>query len=86
MNGWQFAAAALGFLLGLGYFEVLARGTEAFLARAPLSRHLLLLAARLLPTLLLFWLLVQAGAVALLAGFAGFLVARAVVLRRRRAS
>lgn len=83
MSTLVIGGAVAGFLLGLVYFALLAAETRAFLDRAPLSRHLLLLVARILPAVLLFWLLVQAGAAPLLAGFAGFLLARAFVVRRR---
>lgn len=81
-------AALFGFLaglvLGLAYFAALAAEARAWARRAPWLHHLLLLGGRLAAALLVFGLLVQYGAASLLAGFAGFLVARQAALRFQR--
>jgi len=71
------AALALGLLLGLAHFHLLARNVGAYLAGDRLGRALALHLLRLCVTGLGFFLLARAGAAPLLGGLGGFLAARA---------
>lgn len=74
-------AAAVGFVCGLGYFHALRLNARLWLAGRGVAAPLLLHAGRLLLAGGLFVLAAQAGAAALLGGFAGFLAARRLVVR-----
>lgn len=71
---------SLGGLGGLAYFAAL----RASLAILDWRLLICALVARLAAAAGLFWLAAQGGAGPLLAAFAGFLVGRAVMLRRAR--
>lgn len=75
-------AALAGFAAGWLHFASLARIAE-MIAEGRLTAILLQL-ARLVMLGLLLWLCAKGGAAVLLAGAAGVLVARAMVLRRMR--
>lgn len=75
------AGFAAGLLLGLGYFVLLAAAGRAWVRGSPFGQHLMFLAVRAAAAVAGFWLLVQWGAVTLLAGFAGFLLARLLAVR-----
>lgn len=70
-----------GLLLGGGYFALLHHSVRQFEAAASTGTILLLALLRIGLAVGVFWALVQLGAWALLAGLAGFLLAR--VLARR---
>lgn len=80
---FMYALALLsGLAGGVAYFLLLARTTRLHLAGAPLTRLLVLFAARTMTALALFWTAAQFGAMALLLALAGFLLARIAVQRR----
>lgn len=71
-----------GVALGAVYFALLARSVEAALPPATRPRAVLFLVLRLALAGGALWLAAQAGAGALLAMLAGFLVARSFAIRR----
>jgi len=73
-----------GLALGLVYFHLLRRTVDALGAAAGWRRPLLFSVARVGGAVLLFGLVTHFGAPALLATFAGFLVARWLALRQSR--
>jgi hypothetical protein len=75
--------AAMGLTLGRGYFTALRRGVAAYTAAQPV-RSLAWLLARLAAAALFFALTARWGTWALLAAFAGFLVARQLAVRAAR--
>jgi len=74
------AACLGGVAFGLAYFFALKRTTEAFAQDDGWRMALLLTLARLAGATAVFILVAQAGLVALLASFLGFLIARALAL------
>ncbi|ACI97808.1 ATP synthase subunit I [Rhodospirillum centenum] len=75
------AALAAGLAGGVIYFRALRLNARLWLAGRGVALPLLLHAGRLLLAGGLFVLAAQAGAAALLAGFAGFLAARRLTVR-----
>lgn len=73
-----------GFLFGLAYFYAVRLTAQNLAERKSWSIPVLLTVARLAGTVLLSLYLVQFGALPLLSGFVGFLVARAIVIRPAR--
>jgi len=73
---------ALGFILGTAYFVLLRANTQLFATSGSWRNAALLYAVRLILTVGALWLIAQAGAAALLASLAGFLVARSIMLTR----
>ena len=80
------AAAAAGILLGLAYFACLRRTILLFAAGRGWARPAALTLARIGIAVLVLVIAARAGAVPLLAAFAGFLVARAIALRPARSA
>lgn len=78
------AFAGAGGLFGFVYFRVLERTAVLFGAGKGWRMPVALTVARLGAALVLFAGAAQFGAGALLAAFAGFIVARMIVLRSRR--
>jgi F1F0 ATPase subunit 2 len=74
----------LGVLLGAGYFAALRQNVERYVAGAPLGPTVALHLGRLLLAGLAFALIAEAGAAALLGALAGFVLARALAVRRAR--
>jgi len=83
-------AAAMGLgglLLGLAYFACLRRSVALLASDAGWARPVLLTLARLAAAAAAFAFAARwGGAVPLLAGFAGFLIARSVTLRQARSA
>jgi len=75
-------ATLAGVALGLCYFAALRRAVAAHLARAGWHTPLALTLGRMLGATAMFALAARFGAVALLASFVGFLLARTIVLGR----
>lgn len=73
--------AALGFGGGMAYFRALAAAVSQTLDGGPRGKMVALHGARIVLAAGLFWAVSTQGAVALLATFAGFLVARHVARR-----
>jgi len=71
-----------GLLLGGGYFALLHHSVRQFETAASTATILLLALLRIALAFGVFWALVQLGTLALLAGLAGFLIARALARRR----
>lgn len=80
------AMAAGGLAFGLIYFATLRWTTEALGTGKGRQRAIVLSVGRVAAAVALFAGAVQLGAAALLATFAGFLLARAVMVRRARRS
>lgn len=77
------AMLAAGIAVGLAYFRAL-RWTIERGGKHPLVIHAVALPARLVAAALFFGLVARLGALALLAAFAGFLLARALALHAVR--
>jgi N-ATPase, AtpR subunit len=74
-----FAFLLVGILLGAGYFALLFTGVTQQL-RGTSSRHAIMLhVLRLAAAVLLFWIIAQEGATALLTSLAGFTVVLATL-------
>lgn len=71
----------LGLVLGAGYFAALRQNVEGYLARRALGSAVALHLGRLLLAGLVFVLIAQVGAAALLGALTGFVLARSVALR-----
>jgi F1F0 ATPase subunit 2 len=78
------AACIGGIALGLAYFTAMRWSTDAFVKGDDWRQALLLTLARLAGAGIVFVIIAQAGAVALLSAFVGFLVARALALSSAR--
>ena len=65
-----------GFVLGVSYFALLRHTVRQFASAGSVGRIVLMTLLRALLAVGVFWGLAQLGAWALLAGLAGFLVAR----------
>ena len=76
--------AAAGFLLGAVYFASLRRSVGLSIARRMWASYMAAALVRILAAVLFFTLAVHWGVPALLAAFAGFLVARQLALRAAR--
>jgi hypothetical protein len=76
--------AAAGFGLGVAYFASLRQGVRLAFARHAWSPYVLLALARIAAAALFFALAVRWGVPALLAAFAGFLIARQIAVRAAR--
>jgi F1F0 ATPase subunit 2 len=74
----------LGALLGAAYFAALRQNVERYVAGRPLGPTVALHVGRLLLAGLAFALIAGAGAAALLAALAGFLLVRTLLVRRVR--
>jgi len=82
-----FTVAAMlvaGIGLGFAYFALMRRSTESYLAGGGWLAPLALTVARLGGAVVVLAVAVHFGAAPLLAVFGGFLIARAIVLRRVR--
>jgi F1F0 ATPase subunit 2 len=75
----------LGTLIGAGYFAMLGLNVERYLSGRSLGPAIRLHIGRLLLAGIGFTLIAPAGAVPLLSSLIGFLLARAVALRWKRA-
>jgi hypothetical protein len=75
---------AAGFVLGLGYFASLRRGLRLAVTRGAWLPYWLLAIARIVAAALFFSFAVRRGVPALLAMFAGFLIARHLAVRAAR--
>jgi NhaP-type Na+/H+ or K+/H+ antiporter len=73
-----------GIGLGFAYFALMRRSTESYLAGGGWLAPLALTAARLAGAVVVLAVAAHFGAASLLAVFGGFLIARAIVLRRVR--
>lgn len=82
---WLGACAALGFGLGWAYFALLRWNTALYLRGRRRGLALVLQLLRFAVLALVLWQLARVSAWALLAAFAGFLVARVLALRGARA-
>jgi len=71
----------VGLLLGIGYFALLHHSVRQFEAAAPAGKIVSLALLRISVAIGVFWALVQLGVWALLAGLAGFLIARLLARR-----
>jgi F1F0 ATPase subunit 2 len=78
-------ALAAGFAVGLVYFFLLFRTVRLHLMDGPTAEIIVLYGIRIVLVGVVFWLLVEYGALSLLVGFAGFLMARFAVRRIVRA-
>jgi len=78
------AMLVAGLALGFAYFALMRRSTESYLAGGGWLAPLALTAARLAGTVAVLAVAAHFGAASLLAVFGGFLIARAIVLRRVR--
>jgi hypothetical protein len=78
------AAGLAGFILGLAYFAAVQRTALLFVAGRGWLAPVALTLARIAAAVLFLALAARLGAAPLLAGFAGFLLARAVALRVAR--
>ncbi|MDE2050787.1 MAG: hypothetical protein KGL45_13070 [Gammaproteobacteria bacterium] len=76
--------AAAGLVLGTAYFASLRRGVLRAVARHAWLSYMLLAPARIAAAALLFTFAVRWGVAALLAAFAGFLLARQLAVRAAR--
>lgn len=76
------AGLLAGLLLGAGYFTLLRHTVRQLETAASAGRILVLAALRITLAVGVFWGLVQLGAWALLAGLAGFLIARHLARRQ----
>ena len=86
---WLQAAAsfaAAGFALGIGYFASLRRGLRLAVTRRAWFTYGLSAVARILAAALLLTFAARWGLPALLAAFAGFLIARHLAVRAARRS
>ena len=82
--GWG-VSLAVGLAIGLVYFGLLYRTVQMHLSEGPALPIVGLYVLRFALIGLVFWLLVQHGALSLLLGFGGFLMARFAVRRIIRA-
>jgi hypothetical protein len=73
--------AVAGFAVGLAYFAFLRRGVHLAVASEAWAPYVLWALARIIAVALLFTFAVRWGVPALLAAFAGFLVARQLAVR-----
>jgi F1F0 ATPase subunit 2 len=73
--------ALAGLVLGAAYFALLYRAVQLQLSAASLGWVIGMYLLRLVPAVLLFWLLARLGLWPLLAGLMGFVVARVVIAR-----
>ncbi len=71
-----------GLVLGICYFSILYRTVLLLAAHAHMARIIPLYLLRGAAALAVFWFLAQQGALPLLAGLLGFVVARFLVQRR----
>ncbi len=78
------AACIGGVALGLAYFSALKRSTDVFAQDDGWRLALLLTVARFAGAAVVFFLIAQAGAVALISSFVGFLIARSLALAGAR--
>ncbi|MGO9673003.1 MAG: ATP synthase subunit I [Methylocella sp.] len=78
------AMGAIGFAFGLAYFAALRRTVSLYVARRRWFAALALTLGRTGAAIIIFVLAAKLGVAALLATFAGFLVARIVTLRVQR--
>lgn len=76
------AGAAAGALLGWAYFSLLRQAVEAFIARPSWQRLLGGSGTRMLAAAAVLTAVARLGPAALLAALLGFLLARAVLLRK----
>jgi len=74
----------IGIGLGFAYFALMRRSTESYLAGRGWVAPLALTAARLAGAVVVLAVAAHLGSAPLLAAFGGFLIARAIVLRRVR--
>jgi hypothetical protein len=74
-------ALVAGLVFGLGYFYVLKRSVTLLLQPGNRSLGIALTLGRLILAALLLWQAAHLGAMALLSGLAGFVVARFIALR-----
>lgn len=84
---WQIAVPlffAGGFLIGYGYFRALRKTTDMLLGQGSAVLVVVLTIGRMAAIVAAFYLAALAGPQALLAAFAGAMVGRALILRRRR--
>jgi hypothetical protein len=79
--GLAIAMAAAGFAFGLVYFAALGRTVALFSAGCGWFRPLAFTLGRITAAAILLGFAAKLGAVALLAAFAGFLLARSLALR-----
>lgn len=77
-------AAAIGVMLGLAYFHLLRRSVERLAEGRGRAEAAVLALARLAAAVLVLWWLASLGAMPLLAGALGFLLARSLALRSAR--
>ncbi len=80
------AALVAGFALGLGYFAAVRRTADLLDGRSGWHAPIALTLGRIVAAVAVLALLAQLGAAALLAGFAGFLIARSLALRTARSA
>ncbi len=78
------AACIGGIALGLAYFTAMRWSTDAFVQGDDWRRALMLTLVRLAGAAVAFVLIAQAGPVALVSAFVGFLIARALALSSAR--
>jgi hypothetical protein len=78
------AAGLAGFILGLAYFAAVQRTALLFVAGGGWLAPVALTLGRIAAAVLFLALAARLGAAPLLAGFAGFLLARAIALRVAR--
>lgn len=71
-----------GAALGMVYFSLLYRTARLLAAQAPMARIIPLYLLRGAAALAVFWFLAQQGALPLLAGLLGFVMARFLVQRQ----
>jgi len=74
-------ALIVGLVFGLGYFYILKRSVLLLLQPGNRSLGVALTLGRLVLAALLLWQAAQSGAIVLLSGLAGFVVARFIALR-----
>ena len=79
-------AALLGLCVGIAYFRALRRTVDVLAGGRGWPGPLALTALRLGGAAVLFGLMARLGAMPLLGGFLGFLLARAIALRAMRRS
>ncbi len=77
------SAALVGLALGAAYFACLRVTVRAYAASTGRGAAVALTCARLIGAALVFTIAARFGAGALLAAFGGFLVARAIAVRRK---
>lgn len=77
-------ATSIGLMLGLAYFHLLRRSVERLAEGRGRAEAAVLALARVAAAVLVLWWLARLGAMALLAGGLGFLLARSLALRSAR--